>query len=161
VRVKALGDTIMYASGVESHMQREDHLDDNDGAGTGDVESGSAASDPSAHIAALLRQVTRVLAGAGGVAGVHVGPVVAGVIGDDRLTFDMFGDTVNTAARVKDAAPEPGVWMATNCVAAYRQCAIRIASDSAITVILKGKGPTSIVNVKLSEGRQDAQNGEN
>jgi class 3 adenylate cyclase len=32
--------------------------------------------------------------------GVHVGPVVAGVVGQERYQFDIWGDTVNVAARM-------------------------------------------------------------
>ena len=32
--------------------------------------------------------------------GVHSGPVVAGVVGQERYQFDIWGDTVNVAARM-------------------------------------------------------------
>ncbi|MGH6906187.1 MAG: adenylate/guanylate cyclase domain-containing protein, partial [Geminicoccaceae bacterium] len=34
--------------------------------------------------------------------GIHVGPVVAGVVGGSKFTFDVWGDTVNVAARLSD-----------------------------------------------------------
>jgi class 3 adenylate cyclase len=39
--------------------------------------------------------------------GVHAGPVVGGVIGNERLAFDLWGNTVNVASRLQEIAP-PG-----------------------------------------------------
>jgi len=36
--------------------------------------------------------------------GVHTGPVIAGVIGTRRFAYDVWGDTVNMAARVESAS---------------------------------------------------------
>jgi adenylate cyclase len=40
--------------------------------------------------------------------GIHVGPVVAGMVGRKQFAFDVWGDTVNTASRIQSAA-EPGM----------------------------------------------------
>ena len=39
--------------------------------------------------------------------GIHTGPVVAGVVGVKKFAYDIWGDTVNTAARV-EANCQPG-----------------------------------------------------
>ncbi len=39
--------------------------------------------------------------------GIHVGPVVAGVVGAKKFAYDIWGDTVNIAARMEEAC-EPG-----------------------------------------------------
>ena len=39
--------------------------------------------------------------------GIHLGPVVAGVVGVKKFAYDIWGDTVNTAARMQEAC-EPG-----------------------------------------------------
>src|SRR5690606_37492906 len=39
--------------------------------------------------------------------GIHTGPLVAGVVGDKKFAFDVWGDTVNITARIESAS-EPG-----------------------------------------------------
>jgi adenylate cyclase len=39
--------------------------------------------------------------------GIHTGPVVAGVVGEKKFAYDIWGDTVNIAARMEEAC-DPG-----------------------------------------------------
>jgi adenylate cyclase len=41
--------------------------------------------------------------------GIHVGPVVAGVVGQSKFSFDLWGDTVNVAARLSGLGSEAAV----------------------------------------------------
>lgn len=36
--------------------------------------------------------------------GVHTGPLIAGIIGERKFSFNIFGDTVNTSARIETAS---------------------------------------------------------
>ena len=69
--------------------------------------------------------------------GLHTGPLVAGVIGEQRFLYDLWGDTVNTASRMESRG-EPGrinISEATHrLVAPWFECASRGRIE------VKGKG---------------------
>jgi class 3 adenylate cyclase len=69
--------------------------------------------------------------------GVHVGPVIAGVVGRRKYQYDVWGDTVNLASRL-EAAAEPG----TVCVTAQTcQCLnSRCQSRPMGRLDIRGKG---------------------
>jgi len=74
--------------------------------------------------------------------GLHVGPVVAGVIGRQQHLFDLWGDTVNTAARLTDIA-EPGCVYLSE--AAWRQVGPKGRGVSKGIVELKGRGGLEVI----------------
>lgn len=69
--------------------------------------------------------------------GIHVGPVVAGVIGQSRFGYDLWGDTVNVASRIQTSA-EPGMILVTDAV--HRALADSHPSTPADVIDVKGKG---------------------
>jgi class 3 adenylate cyclase len=72
--------------------------------------------------------------------GVATGPAVAGIIGYRKFAYDLWGDTVNLASRLQEAA-EPGQVLVSESTAA-RQLADRYEFGPTRLVDLKGKGPT-------------------
>jgi len=69
--------------------------------------------------------------------GIHTGPVVAGVIGTRRFSFDLWGDTVNTASRMESHGV-PGRIQISPAVRA--RLGDRFALDDRGPVNVKGKG---------------------
>jgi class 3 adenylate cyclase len=69
--------------------------------------------------------------------GLHTGPLVAGVIGEQRFLYDLWGDTVNTASRMESKG-EPGrinISAATHAIiATWFECTPRGRIE------VKGKG---------------------
>ena len=74
--------------------------------------------------------------------GIHFGPVIAGVIGRRQFLFDLWGDTVNVAARVMQCAGVNSVCMTT---AIWMRIRHRCAARSHGHHDLKGKGRVEIV----------------
>jgi class 3 adenylate cyclase len=74
--------------------------------------------------------------------GIHHGPVVAGVIGRRQFLFDLWGDTVNTAARITACANANSVFLSA---ALWQPVSDRCRARSRGLYELKGKGPLELV----------------
>ncbi len=76
--------------------------------------------------------------------GIHVGPVVAGVVGRRQYLFDVWGDTVNTAARIEGV----GVPNAVNISGdAWKQVANMVEGESRGLMNIRGKGDLELFRV--------------
>jgi adenylate cyclase len=77
--------------------------------------------------------------------GVHAGPVIAGVVGRRKYQYDVWGDTVNTAARMEEAAPPGSV-----CVDAgtWARIAAFCRGRAVGRVAIKGKGELELFAVE-------------
>ena len=129
-RIKTIGDCYMAATGISR--------------GRGDPSRAAAAFalDLQGVVAEISQEFDYPL---NARVGLHVGPVVAGVIGVQRPAFDCWGESVNLAERLETAAA-PGDILVSE--AAYW----RLKSEFTVTpleaVELKGIGRTRIYRLE-------------
>jgi adenylate cyclase len=86
-KIKTIGDAYMVVSGVPHY--RADHAE------------ALALLAHDMHKAVPVIREQNSLPELGIRIGVHTGPVIAGVIGRSKFSFDLWGDTVNVAARME------------------------------------------------------------
>jgi class 3 adenylate cyclase len=104
------------------------------------------------HAAAAVAMASDILAGSRTIrwpsgdpievrGGVASGPVVAGVIGERKFAYDVWGDTVNLASRLQEAG-DPGQVLISQWTAT--ELADRFGLGPVETVDIKGKGATPV-----------------
>ncbi|MGI9482210.1 MAG: adenylate/guanylate cyclase domain-containing protein [Hyphomicrobiales bacterium] len=76
--------------------------------------------------------------------GVHIGPVTAGIVGHKRFSYDLWGDTVNTAARIEANGRVGEVNLSPD---AWRAVSGELEVESIGVVPVKGKGELEIFRV--------------
>ncbi len=76
--------------------------------------------------------------------GIHVGPVISGVVGRRKYLFDVWGDTVNTASRVTDLAGSGEVCVSEQT---WQELVSRCTGVSTGTFQVKGKGEIEVFRV--------------
>jgi adenylate cyclase len=133
-KIKTIGDAYMVAGGIPT--PREDHA--------------AAIADMALEMGAEVERC----AAESGVAlevriGMDTGPVVAGVIGRAKFSYDLWGDTVNTASRMESHGV-PGEIQVTDRV--YDRLRDRYDLRQRGTIEVKGKGP---MTTYLLLGRRD------
>jgi adenylate cyclase len=89
-KIKTIGDAYMVAAGVP--VPRPDHAQ-------------AAAALALKMNAALVELNTARGTDLHLRTGLHSGPIAAGIIGQNKFAYDLWGDTVNTASRMESSAP--------------------------------------------------------
>ncbi len=124
-KIKTIGDSFMAAAGLVPEP-----------------------GDPTLRCVALGQAMIAAVEQQGGGwslrVGVHVGPVVGGVVGTRQYLYDIWGDTVNTAQRIESNGTPARVCVSAD---ARRQIAATHATRSLGAFAIKGKGELEIFEV--------------
>ena len=121
-KIKTIGDAYMVAGGLPERS--DDHAEAVAEMALAMIDVIGALRTPTGDPLAL-----RV--------GVHTGPVVAGVIGKKKFSYDLWGDTVNTASRMESHGA-PGRIHVTSAV--YEKLKNAYSFEERGTILVKGKG---------------------
>jgi class 3 adenylate cyclase len=121
-KIKTVGEIYMAVSGVPG--RRADHVE---AAADFAVELIARSGELETRCGRPL--VIRV--------GMHIGPVVAGVIGNKRYSYDVWGDTVNTASRMVQYCPGGSIHVTSEV---HDRLAARYDFEPRGSLEIKGKG---------------------
>jgi class 3 adenylate cyclase len=121
-KIKTIGDAYMVVGGLPE--PRPDHAEAVAEMALTMLEEVAGRSDPSGRPLAV-----RI--------GIDTGPAVAGVIGTSRFSYDLWGDTVNTASRMESHGV-PGCIQVTGRT--YRRLRDRYRFQRRGPIPVKGKG---------------------
>lgn len=132
-KIKTIGDCYMLAGGVPDPMDEHAH----------------AVIDAAIEFCTALEEMRERTGGALRMRiGVHSGPIVAGVIGLRKFTYDLWGDTVNVASRMESTG-EPGRIHVSVNTANLIKNDFKLESRGSIEVKSLGQVETFFVNGRI------------
>jgi adenylate cyclase len=129
-KIKTIGDCYMVASGIPHAC--DDHLQN----------LMSAALEMLKEVATVRTPDGRPLAIR---IGMHSGSVTAGVIGESKFIFDVWGDTVNLASRMESNGVAGQIQVTEAVMSALMG---QYSFDGPQLIDIKGKGPTRVWKLK-------------
>ncbi len=118
-KIKTIGDEYMVVGGLPAPLP--DHT----------AAVASFALDGLAAVAALPDRLQMRI-------GMDTGPVIAGVIGSVKFSYDLWGDTVNTASRMESHGVPGRIQVTDRCRVALQGS---FTFETRGTVEIKGRGP--------------------
>jgi adenylate cyclase len=129
-KIKTIGDAYMVAGGLPRDGKEDEH------------EYVDAVADMALEILELARtDETMKRHDIKFHVGIATGPVIAGVIGATRFSYDLWGDTVNVASRITAEAPANDILVDTTT---QRRLGTRYQFGSPQYLTFKGKGQMTV-----------------
>lgn len=140
-RIKTIGDAYMAVAGLD--------------------EAAPDHAERATRFALAVQERTAELARETGFAlsmriGLHIGPIIAGVIGTSKPAYDCWGEAVNLASRLESGSREPGVHISE---AAWRRLREGFVTRELLPIVLKGLGPIPVWRVEGERSNDDPARG--
>jgi len=128
-KIKTIGDAYLAVSGL-----------DNNGCNHAEIAAEFALS-----IRDIIREKGKTFDGWRMRTGIHTGALTAGVIGTHKFAYDIWGDTVNIASRVQDAATANEVFVSFQTSQELDTKRFRLLDQDEVE--LKGRGLHTVYRI--------------
>ena len=134
-KIKTIGDAYMVAAGLP--FPREDHAE--------------VIADLALAMQANLRSINERLGRQLNIRiGINSGPVIAGVIGQRKFIYDLWGDMVNVAARMESHGLDGAIQVSQST---YELLRGRYLFEGRGAIPIKGKGEMKAYMLKAKRSR--------